>query len=275
MTEDINSSANIEWKQDAASVSKNTRATRRIDEKKINLSNKKNDKLDIGLSKFGASSGNLKKIRKKIKDVFDEDDEEENDFVFTHNPLLFNNDYDSKQSSLLESLNSDEKQQLVSQQTIKNQTLQRSSKKMGDILNAQKELKDSGIKKIDKKLINDTMINIAADEKAFDVTIQKQIKKTANIKIKDSYSHQEIKDFVKGLDKVQKSQDTFLENDKKPFEKLNSDDFVNIGKEKNNQKVAQTIIEKTGRDKKNKNNESIKEKDTKAKKVQNKAPKVR
>jgi len=146
---------------------------------------------------------------------------------------------------------------------------------MGDILNAQKELKDSGIKKIDKKLINDTMINIAADEKAFDVTIQKQIKKTANIKIKDSYSHQEIKDFVKGLDKVQKSQDTLLENDKKPFEKLNSDDFVNIGKEKNNQKVAQTIIEKTGRDKKNKNNESIKEKDKKAKKVQNKAPKVR
>lgn len=275
MTEDLNSSANIEWKQDASSISKKTRTTRRIDEKKISLSDKKNNKLDIGLSKFGASSGNLKKIRKKIKDIFDEDDDEENDFVFTHNPLLLNNSDEDKNSSLVESLNADEKQQLITQQTIKNQDMQRSSKKMGDILNAQTELKNSGIKKMDNALINDTMINIATDEKAFDITIQKQVKKSTNVKIRDSYSRKEIKDFIKGLKKVQKSQEVFLENDKKLFEKLKSDDFIDIGKEKNDQKIAQTIIEKTGRDNKNKQTTNNKEKEKKAKNVQNKVQKIR
>lgn len=275
MTEDLNSSANIEWKQDASSISKKTRTTRRIDEKKISLSDKKNNKLDIGLSKFGASSGNLKKIRKKIKDIFDEDDDEENDFVFTHNPLLLNNSDEDKNSSLVESLNADEKQQLITQQTIKNQDMQRSSKKMGDILNAQTELKNSGIKKMDNALINDTMINIATDEKAFDITIQKQVKKSTNVKIRDSYSSKEIKDFIKGLEKVQKSQEVFLENDKKLFEKLKSDDFIDIGKEKNDQKIAQTIIEKTGRDNKNKQTTNNKETEKKAKKVQNKVQKIR
>lgn len=275
MTEDLNSSANIEWKQDASSISKKTRTTRRIDEKKISLSDKKNNKLDIGLSKFGASSGNLKKIRKKIKDIFDEDDDEENDFVFTHNPLLLNNSDEDKNSSLVESLNADEKQQLITQQTIKNQDMQRSSKKMGDILNAQTELKNSGIKKMDNALINDTMINIATDEKAFDITIQKQVKKSTNVKIRDSYSRKEIKDFIKGLEKVQKSQEVFLENNKKLFEKLKSDDFIDIGKEKNDQKIAQTIIEKTGRDNKNKQTTNNKETEKKAKKVQNKVQKIR
>lgn len=275
MTEDLNSSANIEWKQDASSISKKTRTTRRIDEKKISLSDKKNNKLDIGLSKFGASSGNLKKIRKKIKDIFDEDDDEENDFVFTHNPLLLNNSDEDKNSSLVESLNADEKQQLITQQTIKNQDMQKSSKKMGDILNAQTELKNSGIKKMDNALINDTMINIATDEKAFDITIQKQVKKSTNVKIRDSYSPKEIKDFIKGLEKVQKSQEVFLENDKKLSEKLKSDDFIDIGKEKNDQKIAQTIIEKTGRDNKNKQTTNNKEKEKKAKKVQNKVQKIR
>lgn len=275
MTEDLNSSTNIEWKQNASSISKKTRTTRRIDEKKISLSDKKNNKLDIGLSKFGASSGNLKKIRKKIKDIFDEDDEEENDFVFTHNPLLLNNSDEDKNSSLVESLNADEKQQLITQQTIKNQDMQKSSKKMGDILNAQTELKNSGIKKMDNALINDTMINIATDEKAFDITIQKQVKKSTNVKIRDSYSRKEIKDFIKGLEKVQKSQEVFLENDKKLFEKLKSDDFIDIGKEKNDQKIAQTIIEKTGRDNKNKQTTNNKEKEKKAKKVQNKVQKIR
>lgn len=275
MTEDLNSSANIEWKQDASSISKKTRTTRRIDEKKISLSDKKNNKLDIGLSKFGASSGNLKKIRKKIKDIFDEDDDEENDFVFTHNPLLLNNSDEDKNSSLVESLNADEKQQLITQQTIKNQDMQKSSKKMGDILNAQTELKNSGIKKMDNALINDTMINIATDEKAFDITIQKQVKKSTNVKIRDSYSRKEIKDFIKGLEKVQKSQEVFFENDKKLSEKLKSDDFIDIGKEKNDQKIAQTIIEKTGRDNKNKQTTNNKEKEKKAKKVQNKVQKIR
>ena len=79
------SSANIEWKQNKDDE-KYTRNSRRLDLKKLALADEKaQNKVDVGLNRIKNNSPNLRKMRAKIKEVFDEDEEDENSPILVFN----------------------------------------------------------------------------------------------------------------------------------------------------------------------------------------------
>lgn len=242
MNEDADISLNIEWKQDK-NGDKNTHTSRRIDEKKATMLGKKSpNSLDVGAQSLRKPIG-VKKIRSKIKEVFDEDEDEEE---LEGRIFAFNNEMDNSDSSLLQGLKEEEKKKLIVEDTIKNQTMQQNAGKMTAILQANQLAKSSGLKKIENKIVNQNMLNVATDTNTFNNTVLEQIAKTEKIKSPKAATYKSTTDLVKGLGKVKQAEPLKAIDDKKA-QKLEADELIEIGKEKSDEKVAKTILKKTGR----------------------------
>ena len=244
-------SVNIEWKQDKNGEN-NSRISRRLDEKKAALFNKKApNKLDVGVRNLEKAPVGLKKIRSKIREVFDEDEDDEYE---TDKPKAFDFDNEANytDSSLLHGLKEEEKQKLQVDETIHNQNMQQNAGKMMAIMEANRLASQNGLKNIEKKIVNQTMLNVNTDINTFNDTLTRQLNKEEKIKTPKTSSYKSTTDLVKGLGKAKKIE-KLDDIDKKRVDKLQVEDLIELGREKNNEKVAKTILKKTGRKEEGKN----------------------
>jgi len=239
-------SSNFEWKQTGVD-DKNTKVSRRIDEKKLAMQEKKvPNALDTGMKRLKSTTPDVLKMRSKIREVFDdEDDEEENENIVIKPPFLdFENDGNS---SLINGLREDERQKLQVEQTLHNQNMQQTVGKMEAIAQADKLLRQSGVKRIDKDLINENMIKVETDQLTFTNTIKQQLEQKEKINTDKISTVQEATNLLKGVYKTKKAALFTDVIDKKKIEKLEAKELQEIGKEKDDRKIAQTIMKKTGR----------------------------
>ncbi len=247
MAEDIDSSVNIEWKQDK-NGEKNSRISRRIDEKMSDLFNQKApNRLDVGLRNLKNTPTGVKKIRSKIREVFDDEEDEDEGNIVEGKIFNFDNEADNGNSSLLQGLKEEEKQKLQVEETVRNQSLQQNAGKMTAILEADKLVKQSGLKKIKKKIVNQSMINVATDSATFNNTLMEQLAKKEKIKTPKTATYNSSADLVKGLGKIKKAE-KMKDIDEKKSSKLSAEELIEIGKETSDEKAAKTILQKTGRD---------------------------
>lgn len=243
-------SVNIEWKQDSGG--KKSRISRRLDENKVSLFNKKApNKLDVGARSIRKDPNGLKKIRSKIREVFDEDEDDEYE---TDKPKIFDfdNEVSYADSSLLQGLKEEEKQKLQVEETIHNQTMQQNAGKMTAVAEANRLASQNGLKTIEKKIANQTMLDVNTDIHTFNNTLIRQLEAKEQIKTPKSASYKSTTDLIKGLGKAKKIE-KLDDIDKKRVDKLEIEELVEMGKEKDEKKVAKTILKKTGRKEEGKN----------------------
>jgi len=246
-------SSNIEWEQDKG-FSKNTRVSRRLDLKKaLAAENSERTSFKSGAKKLKHISPNLKRLRTKIRDVYDdEEDDEENEVVFHFGP-------EDTGSSLLSALKDEEKAKLQVKQTLDNQKMQQTAGKMEAIMAADKMSKQLGLKGVKKKIINTNINDVAVNSQILDKTIAEDIALKTKIKT-EGLSSKETSDMVKGLRKVKMAAVQSDEVKVNIFETMKTEDLIKIGKAQDDKKTAKMILEKSGRKESSVKNETAKEK---------------
>ncbi len=271
---DEDTDSNIDWEK-SKSFSKNTRVSRRLDQKKVSIVDNMNKTSFKPVAKpVKPVLPNLKKIQNKIRDIYDDEDEEEDE----KSTVVFDFNFDDLSSSLYGVLSDEEKTRLNSSKEVNNMAMQQTAGKVADILKAEQTSKDFGLKGVDKKIITQTTQDVTFDGQTFEKTLLKNISKKTKLKT-DNLSLKESVNMVKGLNKMKEAKILSPENNiEKLSENMKSQDFIDIGKEKNNSKAAKLILEKSGRkENKNKNQTEAnkKEKKEKIKKIENSLKKIK
>lgn len=257
MTEDDDISANIEWGQ-KKSLSDNTRMSRRINIKKVLESEAKDRKNFKATSKqIKNLPPSLKKLRIKIKDVYDEEDEDEDE-----NEVIFHFSLEDENSSLLNALKEDEKSKLQFQKTLENQKLQQTAGKMEALLTADKMSKQVGLKGLKRKVINDGIQDIAQNDDTFNKALVRDVAAKTKIKIRpEKMSRRETADMIKGLNKLQKAATVVEQPKENLLDDLKTEELIRIGKNRDEQKTAEIILEKSGRKEARNNDKQDKKKE--------------
>ena len=268
--EDIDS--NIDWEK-SKSFSKNTRASRRLDQKKVSMVDNLNKNGFKPVAKpIKPIHPNLKKIQSKIRDIYDEEDEEEDE----KSTVVFDFNFDNMSSSLYGVLSDEERTRLNSTKDVNNMAMQQTAGKVADILKAEQTSKEFGLKNMDKKIITQTTQDVTFDSQTFEKTLLKNVSKKTKLKT-DNLSLKETTDMVKGLNKMKDAKFLSQENNlEKLSENMKSQDFIEIGKEKSDAKAAKMILEKSGRkEKKDQTEINKKEKKEKIRKIENSLKKIK
>ena len=237
------SESNIDWGKDKG-VSKNTRISRRLDQKKAmaaDEASKTSKKTTKNVTKI---TPNLKKIKSKIRDVFDEDDEDDDDGKTS---LLFDLAFEQVGSSLYDALHEEEKTRLNANKEIDNLKMQETAGKVAGILRASEKSKELGLKEMSKKVIAKKTMDVTYDQRIYESSLLENISLQTKLKT-DTLSSKEAKSFIEGLEKMKKAG---IINSEQTLNKLSENmdvkDITSVGKEKNNKKNAKLILEKSGR----------------------------
>ena len=253
------SSSNIDWGI-GKGFSKNTRISRRLDQKKAMVvadSDKNSKKVTKSITKI---TPNLKKIKSKIRDVYDDDDEDEEDGKTS---VIFDFSFDEMGNSLFNALSDEEKTKLNANKRVENLKMQETAGKVAGILQANQRSKELGLKELSKKVVAQKTMDVSFDARTFENSLLENIASQTKLKT-ENLSSKEAQNLITGLEKMKKSGILNTEGDLNSLsEKMNAKDIADIGKEKSNKKAAKLILEKSGR----KDNRNIdKEKDKKLKK---------
>ena len=268
--EDLES--NIDWGQ-AKGFSKNTRVSRRLDLKKAMAADvaSKNDfkKTAKNIKKIAP---NLKKIQSKIRDVYDDEDEDEDG----KSTVVFDFNFDDLSSSLYTALSDEERTRINATKDVENQKMQQTAGKVAGIIAANQASKELGLKEMSKKIVANKTQDVTFDGKTFEKSLLENISTQTKLKT-DNLTYKESSDMVRGLVKMKQAG---IINQEKTLDKLSenmeSKDFVAVGKEKNNAKTAKLIMEKSGRkEEKEQSKVSQKEKQEKIKKIEKSLNKVK
>lgn len=253
------SSSNIDWGI-GKGFSKNTRISRRLDQKKAMVatdSDKNSKKVTKSITKI---TPNLKKIKSKIRDVYDDDDEDEDDGKTS---VIFDFSFDEMGNSLFNALSDEEKTRLNANKSVENLKMQETAGKVAGILQANQRSKELGLKELSKKVVAQKTMDVSFDARTFENSLLENIASQTKLKT-ENLSSKEAQNLITGLEKMKKSGILNTEGDLNSLsERMNTKDIADIGKEKSNKKAAKLILEKSGR----KDNRNIdKEKDKKLKK---------
>lgn len=237
--EDESSSLNIEWKKNKG-FGATEKLTRRTDVKKaleFEAKEKKPVSLDFSTRPTELPKG-LKKIRKKIKEVYDDDEEED---FYDGAPLDMN-------SSLLNALYEDEKKQLyVQSNTLKNQKMQQTAGRLEAVAVADKMVREAGLSGLNKKVAGRN----AQDTTLIDSSLEKVLSEELSLKTKTSVrklSKGETVTMLRGINRIRNMALAADESQLKALEKMKVDDIINAGeKSTDDKKVAELILKKSGR----------------------------
>lgn len=197
----------------------------------------------------------LKKIRKKIKEVYDEDDESEEDFL--NSPL-------EQSNSLLNALHEDEKQQLKHQQeTLDIQKMQQNAGKLHALTAADLAAKELGLKGLSKKNANTQMLDVSLSSSTFEKAIREEAISRLRLRGR-KLSEGETINLLRGIRKVQSMAGSSDEEKIKAVEGWTVEDLVKEGKKDGSKKTddqnatAKKILKKSGRKTKDKASKAIK-----------------
>ena len=194
----------------------------------------------------------LKKLRKKIKDVYDEDEEDEDYYTFLPNEM---------NSSLINALYEDERKQLgIRENTLNNQKLQQDAGKMSAIRMANQLSKEFGFGNIDKKIINKNMQDATINSRDFEKILKDDVMSKAKISTRQ-LSKGETVNLLRGIKRIKRVAMQGKEAELKAIEGLKIDDIINAGERNvDDNKVAEIILKKSGRKNKKATAKTIKEK---------------
>ncbi len=229
--EDNSSNPNIEWKKpgfgssEKLSLKVNTKEAVLYDAKKKNGLQKSNPLTPADLP------AGLKKIRKKIKDVFDEDEEDENDSVFVPSQSL------QEANSLFNALNEDEKRIFKQQQTLHQIKMQNDAGKLEALAMANKTAQEAGLKGLQKETVNRNMLTPTLDAQGMENIIKQDLAKGLKIK-NGQFTEGRYIQVLRGINNIRKVSGI------KAVEGLNLQQVAQAADEK---KVAKILLEKTGR----------------------------
>lgn len=255
---DKDKNPNLEWKKsgfetnDKITLKVNVAESIKYDVKKKNNIQKnftpRPADLPVGLSK----------LRKKIKDVFDEDEDDENEVPsFTIAAM-------DESSSLMNALNDTEKNILKQHETNNSMRMQQNAGKLEAITIAQQFAKETGMKPNKMESLANGMQSIGSGDDVLNKIIVEDFGKKLNIKGKDLPDGKAIQ-LLRGIKRIR----AVGGND--AVKGLKISEVVNAGeKETDEKKVAKLIQQKRGLDKneqkrlekakgksKNKNNSKI------------------
>ena len=244
---DQSSNSNLEWKKTGFDF--NERLTLKTNVAKAIIADKKNK--NSGLRKTfvpGSISlpNGILKIRKKIRDVYDDEDDDENCYSLTHVRSFYDfapkEEDDNSTASLIGALLDEERQILRQMETQKNVQLNQDTGKINALLQADKLMKENGLKGIDKKIMTQNFqelsVNTDFTSKAINEDLQKKLKFKGS-RLKDEhavelmYGVREIKRFA----------------GEQSLTGMKLKDILDIAhnKKKSDQELAKKILEKTGR----------------------------
>ena len=237
--EDESSSLNIEWKKNKG-FGATEKLTRKTDTKKaleLEAKEKKPVSIDFSSRPSELPKG-LKKIRKKIKEVYDEDEEED---FYDSAPLDMSN-------SLLNALYEDEKKQLhVQSNTLHNQKMQQTAGRLEAVAVADKLAREAGLKGINKKVAGRNI----QDATIINNSIEKVLSEELSLKTKTSVrklSKGETVTMLRGISRIRRMALAADESQLKALEKMKVDELINAGeKSTDDKKVAEMILKKSGR----------------------------
>lgn len=251
--EDDTSNSNIEWKKNKGFGS-TEKLSRRIDKEKA-LKEEAKSKKPISNAQHPLPSQlpqGLKKLRKKIKEVYDEDEEEEDYYTFLPNEPM---------SSLMNALYDDERKQLsIRENTFNNQKLQQDAGRIEAVRMANQLSKEFGFGKIDKSIINENMQNATLNTRDFEKILKDDVMKKAKISTKQ-LSKAETVNLLRGIKRIKKIAMQGKEAELKAIEGLKIEDIISAGERNaDDNKVAEIILQKSGRKNKKETAKVIKDK---------------
>ena len=237
MAED-NSDSNLEWKK--SSFGEKETLTRKTNIKKA-LEYEAKEKKPVK-SVFTLQPGELpkglKKIRKKIRDVYDDEDEDENDFMDF--PL-------SADNSLLNALHEDEKRQLQQQETINTTRMLENAGKMEALIMADKTTRQLGMKGLKAETINNNMQDVTLNTATYEKAIKEDVAKRLKLKGK-ALSERDTITLLRGIKRIQDMATAADESRLKAIEGLRIEEIVDAGKKSTrDEQVAEIILRKSGR----------------------------
>lgn len=234
---DETSGSNIEWKNNKG-FDENGRLTRKTNVKQAiqhDLTEKKSVQKALTPTPADLPKG-LKKIRKKIKEAFD-DDEDEEEYTLAIDPA----------NSLLNALHEEEKKQLQNKETLHKNKMMQDVGKMEALNMASKVTKSLGLKDLKESTINKNMIDVSLNTYTMDMAIKDDIQKKTKIKTSNLSKAKTI-NLMRGIDRIQKMSVIGGKANIKTLEGWKLDELVEAGaKTTDDEKVAEMINEKTGR----------------------------
>lgn len=253
--EDETSNPNIEWKKKKGFGS-TEKLSRRIDKEKA-LEEDAKAKKPVSVTNTqrplpAQLPQGLKKLRKKIKEVYDEDEEEEDYYTFLPNEAV---------SSLVNALYDDERKQLgIRENTLNNQKLQQDAGKMEAVRMANQLSKEFGFGKLDNKVINKNMQDATLNTRDFEKILKDDVMSKAKISTRQ-LSKAETVNLLRGIKRIKRVAMQGKEAELKAIEGLKIDDIINAGERgADDNKVAEIILKKSGRKNKKATAKVIKEK---------------
>ena len=248
-------SSNIEWEQDKGFETK-SRISRRVDVKKLlkaQAKDRRNFKTTAAKAKTLAPG--LKKLRTKIKDIYDDDEEDD------ENEIVFHVSMDDESSSLFSALKEDEKKELQFKQTLKNQNMQQTAGKMEAVIMADKMTKDLGLKGLNKKIALDSIQDVTQSSATYDKALAKDISAKTSLDLK-GLSPKDASFAIKGLKKMRQASTASQNIHPTTVHDIKEKDLIAIGKSKNTRVTAEMILEKSGRTEPKKMSRAKKESET-------------
>lgn len=253
--EDETANPNIEWKKNKG-FGTAEKLSRRIDKEKA-LEEEAKSKKPVSLSNAqrplpAELPQGLKKLRKKIKEAYDEDEEDEDYYTFLPNDIA---------SSLVNALYEDERRQLgIRENTLNNQKLQQDAGKMSAVRMANQLSKEFGFGDIDKKIINKNMQDATLNSRDFEKILKDDVMSKAKISTRQ-LSKAETVNLLRGIKRIKRVAMQGKEAELKAIEGLKIDDIINAGERgADDNKVAEIILKKSGRKNKKAAAKTIKEK---------------
>ena len=237
--DDKSSNSNLEWKKTGFGL--NEKLTLKTNIAKAVTDNQK-DK-NSGLRQFTPGSislpNGISRIRKKIKDVYDEDgDEDENGYVNIH---MFHRMDSQEESSLMGALADDEKKFIRQQETQNTINLNQETGKLNALLQADRMMKESGMQGLDKGVMQKNMQELTVNADFTSKAINEDLSQKLKLKGK-------MLDDDKAIKLLRGAQQVKLFAGEKSLEGMKINDVAAIGEKKRSpQETAKLILEKTGR----------------------------
>ena len=231
------SNPNIEWKKTGFDF--NERITLKTNVRKAVEYEAKNK--NSGLKKKYIPNpaelpSGLKKIRKKIKDVCDDEEEDENDYqvIAINSPEEYN-------LSLMDALQTDEKKFLKQNESIQTTNILQQTERNQQIADADKMSKDSGLKGLDKNVLAQTSQNIGIGEDLTKDAIVGQVARSFKYK-GAKLPADDAKKLITGIKRIQQA------GGKNALSGMSLKDVLEVGKKSSGKKeVVKKMLEKSGR----------------------------
>ncbi len=228
---DNSSNPNIEWKKSGFGTTEKLSLKINAREAiKYNAKNKNVIQTNNPLTPADLPAG-LKKIRKKIKDVFDEDEDEDEIIITAPIQSL------QESNSLYNALNEEEKKILKQQETLQNIKMQQDAGKLEALALAAHALQEQGVEGLSQQTVARVMQDAAPMNKSLENLVKKDLVK--GLKLKDeNLSEGRYIQILRGINNLKRA------GGLKAVEGLSLSEVERASDEK---QVAKVLLEKTGR----------------------------